>query len=252
VQVGLAAHNAVLARELAAAGIAGPHDALEGRSGFLHAYSDGADAALLLDAWDGVHEIDRTAFKPYPCCRYMHAAIDRLGEIVRVPGISPSSIERVRISLPAAGMRLCAYPEARKRRPQTIVDAQFSMYYAAAATLAWGSVRWQDYERRDDPEIAALIEKIELAEDPAVEALVPAMAALVEVEAGEFRERRLVPGPRGEPDRPLEWPELIEKFDDLSSPAYSTERRTAIVDVVRTLDTLDDVRALTARLGAAG
>jgi 2-methylcitrate dehydratase PrpD len=249
VQVGFAAHNAVLARELAAAGVRGPGSAFEGRSGLLHAYSDGADAAKLLERWDGVHEIDRTAFKPYPCCRYMHAAIDQLAAIVREHRLDPASVERVRVSLPAAGMRLCAYPQTRKRRPETIVDAQFSMYYAAAATLAWGSVRWDDFARRDALEIAALIERITVDEDPAVEALVPSMAALVEVDAGAVHERRIARSPRGEPESPLGWPELIEKFDRLAGIGYGPERRARIVGLVRMLDELDDVRALTAELG---
>jgi 2-methylcitrate dehydratase PrpD len=250
VQVGFAAHNGVLARELAAAGIRGPAQALEGRSGLLRAYSDGADPADVLERWDGVHEIDRTAFKPYPCCRYMHAAIDQLAAIVREHALAPESVERVRVSLPAAGMRLCAFPEDRKRRPRTIVDAQFSMYYAAAATLAWGGVRWDDFARRDAPEIAALIERVTVVEDPAVEALVPAMAALVEVDAGGVHERRVARSPRGEPDSPLGWPELIAKFDDLAGVAYGTARRRRIVELIRTLDELDDVRTLTAELGA--
>jgi 2-methylcitrate dehydratase PrpD len=250
VQVGFAAHNGVLARELAAAGIRGPAQALEGRSGLLHAYSDGADAADVLERWDGVHEIDRTAFKPYPCCRYMHAAIDQLAAIVREHALAPESVERVRISLPAAGMRLCAHPENRKRQPRTIVDAQFSMYYTAAATLAWGGVRWDDFARRDAPEIAALIERVTVTEDPAVEALVPAMAALVEVDAGNVHERRVALGPRGEPDSPLGWPELIAKFDGLSAIAYEPARRRRIVEQIRALDELDDVRTLSAELGA--
>jgi 2-methylcitrate dehydratase PrpD len=249
VQVGFAAHNAVLARQLAADGVRGPGAALEGRSGLLHAYSDGADAAELLERWDGVHEIERTAFKPYPCCRYMHAAIDQLAAIVRERRLDPRAVERVRVSLPAAGMRLCAYPEERKRRPASVVDAQFSMYYTAAATLAWGGVRWDDFARRDAPEIAALIERVVVDEDPAVEALVPSMAALVEVDAGDVRERRLARSPRGEPDAPLSWDELIEKFDGLARVAYGSERRRRIVELVRRLDTLDDVRALTAELG---
>ena len=250
VQVGFAAHNAILARELAAAGVRGPGAALEGRSGLLHAYSDDADAADVLERWDGVHEIDRTAFKPYPCCRYMHAAIDQLAAIVREHGLAPESVERVRISLPAAGMRLCAYPEDRKRRPRTIVDAQFSMYYTAAATLAWGGVRWVDFARRDAPEIAALIDRVSVTEDPAVEALVPAMAALVEVDAGSVHERRIARSPRGEPETPLAWPELIAKFDDLTSIAYDAGRRGRIVALVRGLDELADVRTLIAKLGA--
>jgi 2-methylcitrate dehydratase PrpD len=257
VQVGFAAHDAVLARELAAAGVRGPAEALEGRSGLLHAYSDGAHARELLDTWDGVHEIDRTAFKPYPCCRYMHAAIDQLAAIVREHRLDPSSVERIRVSLPAAGMRLCAYPEERKRRPETVVDAQFSMYYTAAATVAWGGVRWDDFARRDAPEIAALIARVTVDEDPAVEALAPRMAALVELDAGgtsrssgqAVRERRLAPSPRGEPDSPLGWDELIAKFDDLAGVAYDAARRARIVDLVRRLDELDDVRTLTAELG---
>ena len=248
IQVGFAAHHAILARELAAAGVRGPGEAFEGRSGLLHAYSDGADPDALLAEWDGVHEIDRTAFKPYPCCRYMHAAIDVLAAIVREHGLDPERVERVRVSLPPA-MRLCAFPEDRKRSPQSIVDAQFSMYYTAAATIAWGTVRWDDFARRGAPEIAALVQRIVVESDPAVDALVPAMAALVEVDAGEVHERRLAPGPRGEPDAPLDWPELIEKFDLLAGIAYDPARRRRIVDLVRNLDRLDDIRTLTAELG---
>ncbi len=249
VQVGFAAHDAVLARELAACGVRGPAAAFEGRSGLLHAYSDGADAAELIDRWDGVHEIDRTAFKPYPCCRYMHAAIDALTAIVRERGVVPESVRRVRVALPAAGMRLCAFPEDRKREPRTIVDAQFSMYYTAAASLAWGTVRWDDFARRGDPQIAALIERIIVEEDPAVEALVPRMAALVELDAGDVQERRLVTSPRGEPDSPLGWDELIAKFDDLAGVAYGAQRRRRIVAAVRALETAPAVRPLMAELG---
>ena len=252
VQVGFAAYDAVLARELAACGVRGPGEAFEGRSGLLRAYSDGADAAQLLERWDGVHEIDRTAFKPYPCCRYMHAAIDGLAAIVREHGIVAGDVDRVRVALPAAGMRLCAHPEARKRDPKTVVDAQFSMYYTAAAVLAWGTVRWDDFARREAPEIAALIPRITVEEDPAIEALVPRMAALVEVDAGKVRERRVVPSPRGEPDAPLGWDEIVAKFDDLARVAYGDARRRRIVEIVRALDELDDVRSLTAELGEPG
>ena len=244
-QVGFAAHDGILAHRFAASGVRGPDEAFEGRSGFLHAYSDGADPAELLDRWDGVHEIDRTAFKPYPCCRYMHAAIDTIVEIVRERGIAADAIERIRVSLPAAGMRLCAYPEERKRRPESVVDVQFSMYYAAAAAALWGGVRWDDYARRDAPEIAALIERITVTEDPEVEALFPRMAARVELDAGEVHERRLTPSPRGEPDRPLGWDELIAKFHDLAAPALPDPRRNRIVDEIRNLSALPDLATLT-------
>jgi 2-methylcitrate dehydratase PrpD len=250
VQVGFASHNAILAREFAAAGIAGPAEAFEGRSGFLHAYSDGADATGILDEWDGVHEIDRTAFKPYPCCRYMHAAIDTIAAVVREHRLTPDAVNRIRVSLPAAGMRLCAYPAEHKRRPQSIVDAQFSMYYAAAATVVRGSVRWDDYAHLADPAIAALIERVVVTEDPEVEALFPRMSAIVEIDAGAIHERRLATTPRGEPDDPLSWDELIDKFHGLAGVTYSAERRNRMIDLIRNLEKVTDIRLLTAELGA--
>ncbi|HWT06609.1 MAG TPA: MmgE/PrpD family protein [Xanthomonadales bacterium] len=249
-QVGLAAHNAVLAERFAAAGLRGPAEAFEGRSGFLHAYSDGADAADILDNWDGVHEIDRTAFKPYPCCRYIHSAVDQLAEIVREHRLTPDAIDEVRVGLPAAGMRLVGDPEEAKRHPRSVVDKQFSMYHAAAATILWGSVRWDDYARPDDPRLARLIERIKVSNDPEIEALAPRMASKVEVHAGAVHERRVATSPRGEPDRPLEWDELIAKFNDLASVTWDAARRKRIVDNVRRLDRITDVRSFTAELGA--
>ena len=249
-QVGLAAHNAVLAERFAAAGLRGPAEAFEGRSGFMHAYSDDAAAADILENWDGVHEIDRTAFKPYPCCRYIHSAVDQLADIVRERRLAPDAIERVRIGLPEAGMRLVGDPEETKRNPRTVVDKQFSMYHAAAATILWGSVRWDDYARPDDPKLASLIERITVVNDPDVEALAPRMASKVEVDAGDVHERRLVASPRGEPDRPLEWDELISKFNDLAAVTWDAARRKRIVEAVRRLDRITDVRSLTAEIGS--
>ncbi len=247
-QVGLAAHNAVLAERFAAAGLRGPAEAFEGRSGFLHAYSDDALPADILDTWDGVHEIDRTAFKPYPCCRYIHSAVDQLSAIVLEHRLTPDAIDEVRIGLPAAGMRLVGDPEETKRRPRSVVDKQFSMYHAAAATMLWGSVRWDDYARPEDPRLARLIERITVSSDPEIEALAPRMASKVEVDAGTVHERRIATSPRGEPDRPLAWDELIAKFNDLASVTWDAARRKRIVDKVRGLDRMTDVRTLTAEL----
>jgi 2-methylcitrate dehydratase PrpD len=93
-----------------------------------------------------------------------------------------------------------------------------------------------------------LIERITVTADPDVEALAPRMASKVELDAGDVHERRMATSPRGEPDRPLEWDELIAKFDDLASVTWDAARRKRIVDMVRRLDRVTDVRSLTAEL----
>ncbi|MDQ6944221.1 MAG: MmgE/PrpD family protein, partial [Candidatus Eremiobacteraeota bacterium] len=86
--------------------------------------------------------------------------------------------------------------------------------------------------------------------DPEIEALAPRMASKVEVDAGGVHERRIAASPRGEPDRPLQWDELIAKFNDLASVTWDASKRKRIVENVRRLERITDVRSFTAELGA--
>ena len=89
-----------------------------------------------------------------------------------------------------------------------------------------------------------------MTSDPEIEALAPRMASKVEVDAGSVHERRVATSPRGEPDRPLQWDELIAKFNDLASVTWDAARRKRIVDNVRRLDRITDVRSFTAELAS--
>lgn len=248
--VGFTAHNAILAYRLSEAGVIGASKALEGRSGFYHAYSDGVDPDARLARLGNPHAIDETAFKPYPSCRFTHAALDELIALVNELDLRPEEIESLRIALPRKGIDLVAVPEAYKRAPSSVVDGQFSMYFLAAAAIVKRAFGWDDYRLLGDPRIAPIIARIRVDEDPAVEALYPKMAALVELRARGATHRRLSETPKGEPQKPLTWEEITGKFDDLAGIAYAPARRRRIVELVRDLDRAADVRALTEQLGA--
>lgn len=248
--VGLTAHNAVLAYRFSQAGVVGSSKALEGGSGFYHAYSDGVDPDAYLDRLGKPHAIEETAFKPYPSCRFTHAALDELVAMVLELDLKPEEVESLRIALPRTGMDLVAYPEAYKRAATSVVDGQFSMYFLAAVAILKRRFGWDDYGMLGDPRIAALVQRIRVEEDPEVEKLYPRMAALVELRARGKSLRRLSDTPKGEPERPLTWEEIIAKFDDLAGVAYAPARRERIVQLVRGLDHAADVRALTEQLGA--
>jgi 2-methylcitrate dehydratase PrpD len=47
---------------------------------------------------------------------------------------------------------------------------------------------------------------------------------------------------KGDPENPLTWEELIEKFHDLSSRFWSVNRRVKIVEQVRNLEKVRDIR----------
>jgi len=47
---------------------------------------------------------------------------------------------------------------------------------------------------------------------------------------------------KGDPENPLSWEELIEKFHDLSGRSLTKERRLKIVNQVRRLEKIRDLR----------
>lgn len=246
---GFAAHNAVLALQLAQAGAVGARAPLEGRNGFFRGYTDDADPQRVVQTLGERFAIDETAFKPYPSCRYSHAAIELLCEILAQENLTAASIDRVRIGLPRKGMDIIGIPEAAKRAPDGIVAGQFSMYFLAAVALLRRRMTWDDYALLGDPEIARTIERIEVQIDPEIEARFPTMASSVEVIAGDRSIRRVNWTPKGEPSKPLDWDEIEEKFRSLASAVYADAQVSRIIATVRRLETLDEIGELTSLLG---
>ena len=54
--------------------------------------------------------------------------------------------------------------------------------------------------------------------------------------------------PKGDPENPVTWEELREKFNTLSAPVISSQRQQEIMSAIESLDQLDDVRQLASLL----
>ena len=80
---GWSAHSGIIAAQLAKDGFTGPHTILEGKFGFLHAYSSNSNPEKILSGWGHPYEIMRTSIKPHACCRYKQGPIDSILKIVR-------------------------------------------------------------------------------------------------------------------------------------------------------------------------
>src|SRR5690606_13378071 len=137
-QVGEAAMKGLMAVSLAAQGFHGAAQALEGRHGFLKGYSDGADFSRAVAGLGETWETLRIGVKPYPACRYTHAAVDGLLALRARHGLAADDVTRISVGLHRNGMALVGDPAAAKRRARSIVDGQFSMPFAAAVALTRG------------------------------------------------------------------------------------------------------------------
>ena len=205
--VGNAAMTGLIAATLAAEGYRGPAQAFEGKAGFLASHAPNPDPARAVAGLGEVWETMEIAVKPYPSCRYGHAAMDATIALRDRHELRPDDVETIEVGLPETGWSIVADPLADKQNPQCIVDGQFSLPFVVAAALMNGGLVWDDYmPLLADDRAKALFRKVGSVVDPRAEAEYPAnLAAAVRVttSAGHFRGiRRRAQGRAGQfPDR---------------------------------------------------
>jgi 2-methylcitrate dehydratase PrpD len=249
---GWASHSGICAGLLAKAGFIGPTTILEGRDGFLQAYSGDPDPSLVLKDLGEDFLIARTSVKPYTCCRFKHGPIDCLLDLKRTYGIDPMDVVEVRVGVLSAGMKLVSEPIEAKRNPQSVVDMQFSMPFGAAVALTYGRASLEEYQdgMPNNPQVKHVMERVQCVTDPQLDALFPRqMPAWAEVQTTDGRTlRRESAYPKGDPENPVSWDEMKAKFNLLSSPIINSKRQKEIIAAIESLDQMSDVRQLAALL----
>jgi 2-methylcitrate dehydratase PrpD len=194
--------------------------------------------------------VHNTGIKPYPSCRNTQAPLDALLSVIEESDLRAGEVDKIRFGLIGPGIQTVFEPVSIKRRPTTLVEAQFSMPFVAAVALVDGEVTPAQFEtsRFADMEVLALADRVECIHDPELDLHYPAhWPAWVEVVTNDGR---LLQGraedPKGDPANPLTRDELLAKFRVLTSPAYSAEEQRLIEDAVDELgrrDTLDTLSA---------
>ena len=200
--VGHAAMCGLTAACLAGEGFRGPAEAIEGKDGFLSSYAPNPDPALAVAGLAEVWETMAIAVKPYPSCRYGHAAIDALLRLRAANDIDASEIEAVEIGLPRVGWNIIGDPEADKQTPKNLVDAQFSMPFVAAVALREGDFQWDDYARHiEDKTTLDLCRRTTSVVDPQAEAEFPKhFSGVARLRTARGRFEDFVAVPKGEPE----------------------------------------------------
>jgi 2-methylcitrate dehydratase PrpD len=233
---GLAAQNGIEAALLAAEGFSGPQHILEGRDGFLHGYSRNPVADRLTEGLGESFEIMKTAVKPHACCRYMQGPIDAILAIMHEHNLDAQEIQQIEIAVLEAGWGLVAEPRAKKYNPDSVVDSQFSMPFGAAVAAIDGAAGLDQFtiEKIRSPKIREMMSKVVLVKNSRIEETYPReWPARVVIEAASGRRfEKFVRFPKGDPENPLTWDELKNKFRGLAGTSISAERCEEIIDAI--------------------
>lgn len=136
---GFAAAGGLTAALLAAEGMQGPSQAIEGVDGFLASYLGSPDVDL---EWGSAQSwsYQQTAIKPWPCCRISHPCVSAaLAARRSLFGRPLSDVRAILVEVNPSAAKLCA-PENERRAPMTISDAKYSIPFMSALALVHGAV----------------------------------------------------------------------------------------------------------------
>ncbi|KAA5804549.1 MmgE/PrpD family protein [Alkalicaulis satelles] len=162
-QIAAAARAALVANDLAAAGIPGPHDVFEGPYGYLSLFETESDLAPVTATLGRVFRIAEVSYKPFPTGRAAQGGIV-LMQRLRERGISASEIAAIRLIAPPLIARLVGRPA---KTDMQVNYARLCFAYCGALALRTGEVRLHGFtpEALGDSDTLALAARISVEAD---------------------------------------------------------------------------------------
>ena len=253
--VGHCARNGLFAALLAAKDFTANAGAFEHSQGFLEVFNGPGtyDVARMLESWGAPFDIvtPGIAIKQYPCCGSTHPALDVMLDLVRTHDLKPDQVARIDCWTHARRLEHTNRPD-----PDSGLAAKFSVQYCVARALTDRTIRIEHFEN-------------EAFRDPAVRAVLPRVHAAAYTDA-QFRadqhfgaevkvtttDGKVVSGKIDEAlgrtsANALPAERLREKFENCIGRVLPASRAKPLASMIERLETLGDMRALSAQLAAA-
>ncbi len=233
---------------LAKQGFLGCRDILDGETGFwIMAGSDRCDFGRMVRGLRSEYLIMKDSIKPWPACRFIHATLDAVSEIVKQHSLKPEEIEEVRVrSIWDLAQFFVDY------QPFAIVDAQFSVPYTIAMVIMGekAGANWFDKSSLRSAKLLALAKRVVVETDQKADDLyhsdVPKITSNVTITTKNGNEfGASIEFAKGEPENPLSPDEVEEKFMRLATVTVDHHRAKDIFDIVDDLDRLKKITDLT-------
>lgn len=206
-QPGFAAKTGVISAQLSRAGIRGAQRVFEGADGLFRSYLRSAyDPERLRDGLGDRFDLADLSFKPYPCCRFNHTAIDAALK-VRADMPVGAKIHKITARVTSQSREAVGTPIEMRRAPKSVVQAQFSIPYTVACALhkgALGLVEFTD-DALQDERVLDIASCVDVLADPEIDRewgrKVSPTHLVVETDQGVFEARADIP--RGSAETPM-------------------------------------------------
>lgn len=249
--VAFPAETGVRCALLAATGWQGSRDILDGAKGFwIMAGSDRCDEKRLTDRLGSRWTVSELSFKPYPACRWVHAALEAAEGLMRDERLAAGDIRAVEV-----GSFADLVESFSDRRPATLIDGEFSLPWTMAAILAGlpKGPAWYADATLADPAMHALADRVTMVVDDEAQRRhfsderKTMSVVRMTTTSGKMLERRVTVA-RGGLASP--WPEggIAAKFREQAAPVVGSEAAARLEETILTLGEQTDLAAMCAML----
>lgn len=175
-------------------------------------------------------QMEQQYVKPYPICRWAHAPIDAIRQVMREHGLTHDQLAQIHIN--TFHESACLYPGL----PATTSQAQYSLAYAVATQAAYGHIGLEHISGAGltDPLVASIHDRITVGEDKRHSDRFPACRVAdvtVTLSVGRVIKSGDVHA-RGAPEDPMSDAEVAAKFMAFATPSLGEARAADIRDTV--------------------
>ena len=169
-------------------------------------------------------------FKPYPCCRWAHPAIDACTGLMAENNLQPKDIEKVTVYTFKRATMLS------KIIPQTADEAQYNIAWPVAASLVYGDFGMEQVreENLGEKRVVEMMEKLHFEVDEALDARFPA-ERICRAEIHTTDGRKFVSSecePRGEAKENIGVDWLCDKFRRITAPVLTADGQEKLINLL--------------------
>lgn len=250
---GWVAETGILCAELAARGITGPKNFINGVYGYRKLFGRLTDVDAEIRDLGRLYLLESTVFKQFPSCGLTQGVTQLALEGVEKHGINAEDVDSIEVRVPPYAHKLVGHQFAVGTNPR--VNAQFSIQFCVANALLRRSSSLAHFtpEQVNNEATKRFINCIEVRSDPELDQRGHASVDLdIRLRSGETI-CLAVDHPGGFPESPLSDEAHLRRFRDCveySRLSGAQARGDAIATAVDTLEECADVRRLIGSLVA--
>jgi 2-methylcitrate dehydratase PrpD len=251
---GRSAESGIIAAQLASSGWTATNKILESPRGFFHAAGGGYDESAIENRlglpWTFTDP--GISIKPHPSGSLTHPGMTEILRLIIENDIKPEQVQKVRVGTNSNMPNALIH-----HRPVDELQAKFSMEFCMAILLLERRAGLAEFanETVHRADVKEMIEKVDFVVDEEAErAGYDKMTTIIDI---ALHDGRIISGRadfgKGSPSNPMSYDDVAEKFRECADFSRIDNNRTSkIIAMVRDLESLSDIRKLSALLIAPG